>query len=1814
MITDDPNATPSLPPPPGDPEAQRRERMLAFRLGAIDDPEEEQLIRGRLESDPDWQRADREAAAMLKGLAEDGQESSEVPVDLGLRTVRRLAAPETKKTAAAATPAAPAKPAPRFFFTPRLAAAIFLCCALPVLWAALHGFGTLEGEPALRWQPESALAAGGSFVPDVEVRDTVSGEARDGVRLAGFLEPLDAPADLRQPLALGERTTGAAGRPDGEPWKVPGDLRPGKYRLRIDALDGGSVIDSVAHDVSVARADRLALAPDRPQARPGETLRARVLVVEGAAQRPAAHREVVLELVDPAGNRLLRQTRRTSVYGLAWAEFPIDSEAPEGGYLLRAQAGDLHAQRTVPVLQYRLPPFRVTVETDEPWFRDRVPVRGAVTARTFDGEPVAGAKGVLRMTMPDGTVHQTINLHLDAQGRGRFDARPLPGAEPGQSVRPVRLEAELTDPAERSATGEKIVNISREALVVSAVPEAGDLVQGVPNRVYVVVRTPDGQPARAHLRVAPSEALNSEWSDYETDAAGVAELEMKNPRAPAETLAMFVRPSGVAAEKNLGTGELYFSLPVRTDLPAKSGDTRPSGKLLLRCDQAVVQAGGKMKFSLRSWYDVGAVTVQLRADGRTLAAATVQLERGRAAGELTVPENASGILSVEARMPYYRYEWLDRRVVAVAGNAALKVAASAGKPKYRPGETARLDFHVTDAGGQGVPAAVSVVALDESLLAIAGPHPGLAQALQAAGVEVFRTPGMPLDLAGFGVAAGSSPAARAAAAAAQPRTVEGARTYLAALANSGKLELAQARRIEEIFLRPASGPELQERAALIDVLKREGLWNDLRGLEGLDREPARAGAVDHGPELLARATKAQRVARQQALEWGLAAAVAVLALLGLLFFINVGTASRTTALQAARTAVPVFTIGLAVAGIVALVLLGQRNPVVLLCALTLTLLGSHALLLWRIGQLREDGGGGGALFVVTTLVDGVLLGCTMGMLAYGIDSGYAGVAVAAAVIGGILQAINWSATAQFARAIGLTVAGVLTMVFIAGIFAVFFSFGSGSKYKTQVVSREAVNQAPAVAFDEDVAARGQPVAKPGFAWGHKTESGATTKPMPTVVDPYHTEEPSSTVSPSEQIFPRLRYDFRETMLFEPQLVCDEDGKASIEFPVADSLTTWRVQADCIGMGGGTGFGTAKVVVTQPFSIDATLPSDVTAGDRLRVPAVVQNFTDKPHDAQVTFEAEGEGVKIEGPATQSVSVPAKGVASVEFAVFFERPGTATLRLTARAAGQADAAERLLPVRPAGEPVGFAAGGVFAGNGELLIAAPEYAYPDSLGATLSIHRGPLTQMVDGLDGMLREPHGCFEQTSSTNYPNIMILRYLKAHGLQDAALERRARDYLARGYQRLLGFEVSGGGFSLYGRSPASPWLTAYGLMQFRDLDAVQPVDPALLARTRDWLLRQRGADGRFTLDRPVHTELWANGANASDVRDLPSTAYAVLALGADAPQESVQFIARNARAAGRDPYLCALCALALQPHDSAAATALAEKLRALAKTDKVGDQEHVSLPAQQTLSWGYGNAAATEATALGVLALLKTGTDVDLAVKLLNHLQRSASSGGAWGSTHATVLALKALEQSSSIQAPAGGARVVVELDGLPLPALELPEQESAEAPSVRLKLKPGANRLLVKVAGGPVTLRVDGRAFVPLKAGTPDPAAELWTGVAYDRTKLARGETVRGTLVLKAKTRKAEVPMAEWGVPAGFAPVAEDLDALVKKGELARWERSGRTVRLYLPDLEPAKVVRLPVRFRADARGTLQAAPGRVYEYYRRNESVALAPVTFEVE
>ena len=52
----------------------------------------------------------------------------------------------------------------------------------------------------------------------------------------------------------------------------------------------------------------------------------------------------------------------------------------------------------------------------------------------------------------------------------------------------------------------------------------------------------------------------------------------------------------------------------------------------------------------------------------------------------------------------------------------------------------------------------------------------------------------------------------------------------------------------------------------------------------------------------------------------------------------------------------------------------------------------------------------------------------------------------------------------------------------------------------------------------------------------------------------------------------------------------------------------------------------------------------------------------------------------------------------------------------------------------------------------------------------------------------------------YPNVMVLQYLKKTQRVIPETQMKAEHYIGLGYQRLLTFEVPGGGFSLFGHPP------------------------------------------------------------------------------------------------------------------------------------------------------------------------------------------------------------------------------------------------------------------------------------------------------------------------------------------------------------------------------------------------------------------------------
>src|SRR2546427_3895036 len=139
----------------------------------------------------------------------------------------------------------------------------------------------------------------------------------------------------------------------------------------------------------------------------------------------------------------------------------------------------------------------------------------------------------------------------------------------------------------------------------------------------------------------------------------------------------------------------------------------------------------------------------------------------------------------------------------------------------------------------------------------------------------------------------------------------------------------------------------------------------------------------------------------------------------------------------------------------------------------------------------------------------------------------------------------------------------------------------------------------------------------------------------------------------------------------------------------------------------------------------------------------------------------------------------------------------------------------------------------------------------------------------------PGGCFEQTSSSTYPDILAMDYLKTSKKIAPEVQAKAEGFISLGYQRLVTFEVPGGGFSWFGQAPANKILTAYGLMEFSDMAKVYDVDPNLIRRTQQWLASQQQPDGSWKPDTNFINEGATNRYNSDLLR---ITAYIAWSLG------------------------------------------------------------------------------------------------------------------------------------------------------------------------------------------------------------------------------------------------------------------------------------------------------------------------------------------------
>ncbi len=674
--------------------------------------------------------------------------------------------------------------------------------------------------------------------------------------------------------------------------------------------------------------------------------------------------------------------------------------------------------------------------------------------------------------------------------------------------------------------------------------------------------------------------------------------------------------------------------------------------------------------------------------------------------------------------------------------------------------------------------------------------------------------------------------------------------------------------------------------------------------------------------------------------------------------------------------------------------------------------------------------------------------------------------------------------------------------------------------------------------------------------------------------------------------PNKRSDFRETVYWNPQIKVNRSGRAVLEFYNTDEISSFRAIAEGISVDGQVGRGEKLFYTQLPFSMKARVPVEVASGDDLVVPVVLKNNTTSPLSGSLHVMPPN-GLEQLASTSSVITIPAGMAQTVHLAYKVKhQPGEGVFNIAFAGAGHTDAFEQKLKIVPAGFPVALS----FAGRetSETYKFKIGETVPGSITANFSAFPSVVTDLVKGIESILREPHGCFEQTSTSSYPNAMVMSYMLEQEEVDPAIMKRAKGLLDKGYKRLTTFETKEKGYEWFGSSPGHEALTAYGLMQFNDYSKVtKEVDPAMVDRTGKWLLSRRDGKGGFKKNTRALDQF-------GRADDGVTNAYIVYALS----EANTEGIDQEVNAAydqamkDKDPYQLACVANALFNIDNNAKGMTA--VNAMLATQKA-DGSFVGTKSSITRSGGQS--LMVETTALATLAMLKSGKASPKALEdAVQSIVKARSGSGGFGSTQGTILGLKALVEYSKFSKKTDEAGIIeIYVDGKKVAeqAYEAGRREEIQIKGLESYLSSGVHTMSVKYKGVknalPYSVAID--YHTPMPNSAPECVLDLKTKLSTKKTSM--GETVRLTATLSNTSKEGQpMSMAIIGIPAGLSAQPWQLKELQEKKVVDFYEITGNNVVCYYRQMTPKEVRVINLDLKADIPGVYTASASSAYLYY----------------
>ena len=1567
------------------------------------------------------------------------------------------------------------------------------------------------------------------------------------------------------------------------------EIESGNYSLKLTATDG-LLKDSKEIDVSVVNGtkENVIISLDKGIYKPGDVVNFRAMFLSKKDDTPISE-DVTISIYDGNENRVFIEKTKSSEFGIISGKFELADEVNSGEYKIVVETKATQQTKIFNVNPYIIPTFEAKIATDKETYVIGETAHISLNAKYFFGEPVKNAniigtingKEILGLTDDNGNFNTTYKI---------------------EKVEKINLQLQVVDSSNYLVETEKTFFGSSDVFEIEVLPENNELIKGIDNDIYIFTKKADGTPVKTHTTIQFEKKSKqvitdengigkitltaSDINDLNKDSYYVNNYNNKQYYKNSydynyEYNSYFVTFSIKSVDMN----ENIVSKKVEISVGNNSGTT-------IDTDKVKYNQGEDIHITLSSSVDIqnGKIYVYkanelLKMISTDNTKVDLNLEDCYGLIDIYVDSNSND----QYVRNYYDSSYNaktshNKKTIFIKPAKELNVQIKTDAEEYKPGENVNIKFTTQNGSKENVDSALLVSILDEAILSLADN-----------------------DL-----------------------SIDNIKLALE------DIEFVDGITAADIYTNIVNE---QDEQLLMGLLLKQNKDNyNIQKISYTNRE-------------------------ERAEDLAIAVATGLMSIAIIVIFVSVKAkkarksfkfvfnfivlfliCSSTISINTRISEVICWIIGFLIALIANITILYNKTDYIFKMIIDLIIFPFIAWFVWNVVYYGLD------LFNEEILLIFLLLPPTIWAILVGISRSntlkkgleklksvckyITKIEIIFLLISIISSIFNiYAEIAKVLLAIGvyivcekiynkekIEIKGKETIIFIVAIIVIVVVLEMMDSYRMPIMNGSYLDGGDATTESLPSVDYSEPLNESLGIQADGFVNSTTTKNESSILDKFGDLSFSADVkqdsvieteqqiqkeeqTKNEEIEENVRNVFLESLAFIPELIAKQ-GNAEITIPLSDNITTWNIQTIGNTKQGDVGFGTSSFKVFKEFFIDFSLPTNSVVTDKISIPVTIYNYEDKDLKVELKVK-ENEWCTIQY-YSKEVAVAPKETKLVYVPIEILKQGTHTLRIEAKTDKNIqDIVEKNLTVTPNGiEKTKVVSSGTIEKNYTQDFFTTEKAIENTRKLKVKIYPSMMAQIIEGMENIFRMPTGCFEQTSSSLYPNVLALKYLEENKLSNEAIKEKALEYISKGYQRLLSFEVPGekGGYSLYGDRPAEPVITAFGLMEISDLEEVYEVEEKVINNMIEYLFKQQKSNGKFN-----YRSTYIGDSSSTD--DLAMNAYIIWALSETCPKDkrlekSVEYLEKNLSKV-KDNYTRALIANVFSNTNHEALDEIISDLTEQIKYE--GENAYISSNIRDYYG-SYGRYQNIQTTALTSMVFSKERKNQKTNLSLINYIISQKDRYGTWGTTQSTVLALKAINDfnvkedlsNQTISVKVNGNTKDIEIGENALDLYEVEFENIEEEAKISINMKKGT-----------LTYEIVEEYYIQYEKLEENKDIKI----SQEITKQAKVNDIITQKIHLENLSEENLRngLIQISIPQGCSTIEESLMQLKYKGIIEKYEYTYGKINLYFRNFAKNEIKEVEVKYRALYPENITGGSVICYDYYNPDIEGITKPININV-